>query len=753
MSWLTQFFLNPGFVLPGAALASVPIIIHLLSRLRYKRVRFAAMEFLLQSDELNRRRLIIEQLLLLFLRVLAVVLIVLLLARLVLDPSRLMMLRGATTHHVIIIDDSLSMRESAQQDTRFKQAVGTLERLLNQAAGSTAALQLTVLTTTTPGRPLVTDRSLDNALLQELNPRLRNLTCSWKATTPVAALEAAYNILAGDPGVTPQVHVLTDLRQSDWTGQPDVVSALDALDTIEARVNLIQVAASAAENVALTEMTTSTSATAVGVPWRLNLTFHNFSSRKVSGQRATVFVDGVSLPARVLLPDIEPESDGKLSHDIVFEAPGQHEVEVRLEQDALTEDNSRYAVVDVTDQRNVLIIDDDARQEDARYVAAALSADQLSAQIRQSDVLLSEVLDPFDYIYLLNIRELPADATLLLADYVSDGGGIVWFPDDQANTTWYNTDLHSKSTPLFPVELSTVAAIPAPVEGEDPQFQTPVFEKHPVFAFYDDTPFASDVHVSSWYQVAEAGTSDTATGVVDAPGVETLARLSNGDPIIFEHSFGKGRILTWLTTAGKRWTNWPVLPAAPGFVVTNLLMHQYLQKPVDNIQIREVGDLIRLEWPVSEFTESVEVFQPEAEEDAASTFLRLQAAPVVTTDTADNVDAPAAEERLAVTLNQAERPGIYRIKRFRQEGETHETWMALSVPASESDLAIADAKAVEQQAEAGHVRVVSAEVAGELAAGDAGRELRRLLLLMLVLVLIGEQLLSLRLSFHPEVKS
>ena len=67
MSWLIQFFLNPAFVLPGAALVSVPILIHILSRLRYKRVRFAAMEFLLESEELNRRRIILEQLLLLLL--------------------------------------------------------------------------------------------------------------------------------------------------------------------------------------------------------------------------------------------------------------------------------------------------------------------------------------------------------------------------------------------------------------------------------------------------------------------------------------------------------------------------------------------------------------------------------------------------------------------------------------------------------------------------------------------------------------
>ena len=94
MSWLAQYFLNPAFVLSGAALTSVPILIHLLSRLRYRKVRFAAMEFLLQSDERNRRRLIVEQLLLLLLRVLAVLLIVLLLARLILDPSGMLLLRG-----------------------------------------------------------------------------------------------------------------------------------------------------------------------------------------------------------------------------------------------------------------------------------------------------------------------------------------------------------------------------------------------------------------------------------------------------------------------------------------------------------------------------------------------------------------------------------------------------------------------------------------------------------------------------------
>src|SRR5260370_19019067 len=61
-------FLNPAYFFAGLALISLPIIIHLINRMRFKRIRWAAMEFLLKSQKRNRRRLIIEQLLLLALR-------------------------------------------------------------------------------------------------------------------------------------------------------------------------------------------------------------------------------------------------------------------------------------------------------------------------------------------------------------------------------------------------------------------------------------------------------------------------------------------------------------------------------------------------------------------------------------------------------------------------------------------------------------------------------------------------------------
>src|SRR5438105_15933560 len=102
-----ELFLNPANVVAGGVLISSPIIIHLINRLRYRRVRWAAMEFLLKSQKRNRRRPIIEQLILLMLRILLVLLVGLLLARFLWDA--LAFTRPQNTLHVLVPGDTPSM--------------------------------------------------------------------------------------------------------------------------------------------------------------------------------------------------------------------------------------------------------------------------------------------------------------------------------------------------------------------------------------------------------------------------------------------------------------------------------------------------------------------------------------------------------------------------------------------------------------------------------------------------------------------
>src|SRR5271168_2395027 len=99
-----EIFANPWFMAAGGALVASPILIHLINRMRFKRIRWAAMEFLLKSQKRNRRRLIIEQLILLLLRILLVLLAAFLVARYVYAGTG-----EKGTLHVVVVDDTPSM--------------------------------------------------------------------------------------------------------------------------------------------------------------------------------------------------------------------------------------------------------------------------------------------------------------------------------------------------------------------------------------------------------------------------------------------------------------------------------------------------------------------------------------------------------------------------------------------------------------------------------------------------------------------
>ena len=95
----------------GLLLVAVPVLIHLINLLRHRRVKWAAMEFLLQSYQKNRKWVWLRQFLLLLLHMAAVALAVVMLAQWVSRDEWFNFVGGKETHHYIILDDSLSMAE------------------------------------------------------------------------------------------------------------------------------------------------------------------------------------------------------------------------------------------------------------------------------------------------------------------------------------------------------------------------------------------------------------------------------------------------------------------------------------------------------------------------------------------------------------------------------------------------------------------------------------------------------------------
>src|SRR5262245_52233681 len=113
---IDTLFQQPGFLAAGAALVSAPIIIHLINRMRFKRLRWAAMEFLLKAQKRNRRRLIIEQLILLLLRCMLVALVALLVSRFIPERGAQAAEEAREFTHIVLLDNSLSMNDRHKEE-------------------------------------------------------------------------------------------------------------------------------------------------------------------------------------------------------------------------------------------------------------------------------------------------------------------------------------------------------------------------------------------------------------------------------------------------------------------------------------------------------------------------------------------------------------------------------------------------------------------------------------------------------------
>src|SRR5262245_12539583 len=124
MPLLAIFQFTSLAMLGWLAAAAAPILIHLFTRKRFRKVTWAAMEYLLAAMKKNRRRIQLEQWLLLAVRTLLLVLLALALADPILSQTNVLTFGGAVlpTHHVFVLDATYSMDLRRDGLTRFEAA-------------------------------------------------------------------------------------------------------------------------------------------------------------------------------------------------------------------------------------------------------------------------------------------------------------------------------------------------------------------------------------------------------------------------------------------------------------------------------------------------------------------------------------------------------------------------------------------------------------------------------------------------------
>jgi aerotolerance regulator-like protein/CARDB protein len=456
--------LNPAFWWGATAIAA-PIIIHLINRLRYRRVRWAAMEFLLKSQQRNRRKLIIEQLILLALRCLIVLMIVTLVVR----PTWLLGDSGRhadwPTYHVVLLDDSLSMQDvedPKNQDSpnAFKSGTQLIGELAKRYAEAPSSHFWTVIKFSDPQSPELgtsysqlgeqqpgTLLTADEAT--KLQEKLNALQGTYLPIHPLRAVQEGQKFLEGVKEGHRVLHLVSDFRRRDWT-QAEADEATQILAELArngSQVRLHDVARpkrsanagetpaahgnlglmdlvaksrkagdSADEPVAVTDDFPVRVVTP-GIPVYLHATVKNFGDAARKDIKLTLRVDGTEKLSRNI-DTIAGGEEKVVVFDISFTAEerlGHKRISVWLDDldklDHLPPDNVRYTFLELQKEIPILLVDPDHVQAepppDSYFLHNAFTGGQRSGlrteRIRPSEVKNRKDLDRFSVIFVVNL--------------------------------------------------------------------------------------------------------------------------------------------------------------------------------------------------------------------------------------------------------------------------------------------------------------------------------------------------------------
>jgi hypothetical protein len=521
-------------------------------------------------------------------------------------------------------------------------------------------------------------------------------------------------------------------------------------------VNLVRVVGAESENLAVTTTSGDLGTAAAGVPVRVKVGVTNFGTEVAENVSVGVTQDRRRLPLSERFARIEPGKEAFAEFDVAFEAPGRHSLRFELEPDAFASDDHRHEAIEVSPSQPVLIIDGASGRDDgpellADALAPAPGISGISPRIEPVDFLRRNPIDGFRDVYMVNVPSLPVDALRPLEEYVRRGGGLAWFLGDGVRPEFYTETLHkpraerskekretgaTTGIDLFPVPLAA-AKVSRSINPESRAVDVSFAATGRFAAFAGELGrFWRGAHVSTFLPPAESWNRDDAER---ADGVTTVARLKGGEPIVLAHRFGGGRVLTVLTSAGQSWTNWPRQFV---FVPFALETFKEIAAHRGSAGSFEAGAVLPFRLPAAEYDSEIRIERPDG------TSLPLRATPRVES-------RGQTGSTLHADYRDTDQPGIYKVSLAPSTGEAlEERWYAINAPLSESRLRLADSATLRNRlAGAANVTLREPGDLGWLRVREAGREVRLILIVLLLALLVAEQALAYRLSYHPRATS
>lgn len=775
---LTSWMVLPGMAILGAALVSSPIIIHLLNKRKFKIVDWAAMDFLLDADKRNRRRVRLENLLLLLLRCLAVFLLGLLLAQPFisrLPQSSMAGLLGATQfEHIVVLDDSLSTQVQTGTQTAFDEAQQRLIEMLKSLAEDRNDNMFTLILTSAPDERLINGVRVKPDSVAELTAAIDDLKPSDLAADLPKLLLALEQELADQPkNINRTLYIVTDLRQRDWEREdgagedndPAKVVARIA-DDITA-VYLLDIGGELNKNLVVTEIRPE-GVLVAGVESRFDVTVTNYSSTEARDVTVRLKA-GEALPLEKSLEVIPANSSETIPFSFTFatsdartpsgEPAPLEAVRVTVEiesqrpgeEDRLVADSKAIYPARIVHGIPTLIVDGDPssnpQRSESYFLTHALDPtgpflSGVSVDVVHEQEMETTSLAKYQVIFLCNVYHLGEKVMQDLELWVKNGGGLVIMPGDHVDEVTFNKEFFVDGKGLAPLRLNSI-------EGDETretwsQFRI-VDKAHPLLAVFgdQDDPALELTKVFSWWS------TDVAEGET-GKAVKIPARFNdaNDSIAIAERSIGRGRVLMTSIPADVDWHIWPIFP---NYVVAMHELVRHMAGDVVGSGAFRVGEPLVQMVDLSDFRTEAELRLPR--ERKASLQARDPSQAASSTNAggekkdgdANPSDPPvpsAGQTQWQFIYDAAVASGFYELRLTRTDGVEEQRLFAANVDPGEGNLARIDQAALKQAFGDSPVTILKAASIGSITGSGKQWELWKIILVLAVVVLAGEQLFA-----------
>lgn len=429
-------FFAGAFAVGGCIAAAGPILIHLLNRRRYRTISWAAMDFLREAVQRNRRILQWRDWLLLLLRTLALLLFGLAMGRPYLASTSSVTDPNQPVHALLVIDNSLSMGLIRQQQSLLEEAKARAVELLEKLPGNSRIHVIPVCGSSAPHSrdPF---RTAEDARIA-----IRQIDLVDRTGSAQQAFDEVLEACEKVPDVpAKRVIIFSDQQRHFWPNKLADEQLAKLPD-----VQVVDLGSGDLENSWIAEFRLQDNVADVESRATLVARIRHTGRDRRASVPVTVSVDGVEIASQVI--DLEPGQMRELEFAHRFEIPlepgqiGFARARVWMTPDALPGDDERVLSVPVVAALPVLFVDQWGEQEDPkrnRYgetfplrrllapVTSRADAAKQLVQVRRTtiDALDRTAVQDVRLIVIAGVERIDPETVKLLVEYVRQGGQLI----------------------------------------------------------------------------------------------------------------------------------------------------------------------------------------------------------------------------------------------------------------------------------------------------------------------------------------